>query len=318
MSDLSEIVALVEIQRTIQLAKSHLVDVQSRLSHARYTVERLMSLLNEKYETVESLESKNVKHLFKTILGNKEAQLEMRRQEYLQVVLQFHEAKKSVELLEYELVVLKKQVSQESIIELKLEKAIKEHRADILKAHPHLSEKIITIEKEISAVSANRKELEEAKLVGEEILQKLALIIKNLDRASSWGDWEDMELSKKLEVKAKNLFVDKAMTNVYVVQILFERFEKELKDIHDHHEITGSYHFHDFGNFTEVYYNRLIADWVIKQRIIDSKQNVEGVHTNTSMIVASLVYEIKKSESYIETLKDAISVLIKGSLGQMD
>lgn len=318
MSDLSQIVALVETQRAIQLAKGHLIDVRSRLSIARDAVDRLSGLLNEKYENVESLETKNIRHLFKSILGSKEAQLEMRRQEYLQVVLQFHEAKKSVELLEFELEVLKKQVSQESIIDLKLEKAIIQHRDDILKAHPQLSEKIIMIEKEISNISANRKELEEAKYVGEELLQTLSIIIKNLDRASNWGDWEDMALSKKLEVKAKNLFVDKAMANVYVAQLLFERFEKELKDIHDHHQITGSYHFHDFGNFTEVYYNRLIADWVIKQRIQDSKQNVEGVHSNTSMIVASLIHEIKKTESHIDTLKDAIALLIKGSVSDLN
>lgn len=314
MSNLSEIVQLVETQRTIRLAKSHLQDVQRRLSQARSVVDRLAQLLNENYETMESLELKSLKNIFKTVLGNKEAQLEMRRQEYLQVVLQYHEARKSVELLQFEEGVLKEQVNTEGHIDQQLEKAIVTHRADILAAHPTLSDQIIAIEKNISKISGNRKELEEAKFVGEEILEVLSVIMRNLNRASDWGSWDAMDFSRKLEAKAKNLFMDKAMANVYIAQLLFERFEKELQDIHNHKEIRRSYHFHDFGNFTEVYYNRLIADWVIQKRIKDSKQIVEGVHSSTSMIVASLNHEIEQSEIQIENLKSEIEHLIKGSI----
>lgn len=317
MTDLSKIIELVETQRTISLAKGHLEDVQNRLSRARSAFVRLDALLNEKYESVESLENQSLRKLFKTILGNKENQLEMRRQEYLQVVLQYHEARKSVEMLEFERKILLKQVQQEEVIELKLEKAIQEHRAEILRRHPLLAKEIIIIEEEISNISANRKELEEAQVVGQELLATLSIIIKNLERASDWGNWDDMKISRKLEVKAKNLFVDKAMANVYVVQLLFERFAKELQDIHNHREIQGSYHFHDFGNFTEVYYNRLIADWIIQERIKDSKQNVEGVNSNTSMIVASLNHEMKQADTQIETLKKQIDDMIKGSLDDL-
>jgi len=314
MSDLSEIISLVESQKTIALAAGHYDDIINRIKSAKEDFHRLGHLLNEKYEAVEQLESKSLNNIFKSILGNKDTELEMERQEYLQVVLQYNEAKKTKELLEYERDVLKKQISQKAIIDLKLEKAIQSHRNDILKAYPDVAVKVIQLEKKISTISANKKEIEEAQSVAQALKSTLEIIITNLDRASNWGEWEDMKLSQKIEVKAKNQFVDKALTKVYVAQMLFEKFEKELNDIYDHQQITGSYHFHDFGNFTEVYYNRLIADWVIKKRIKNSKQNVEGVYDSVSMISSSLTLEIEKVEKKIVALKQQIAFIIKGSI----
>ena len=224
------------------------------------------------------------------------------------------EARKAIELLEYERDVLKKQIRQEALIDLKLEKAIQAHRGDIMNAYPDVANKVILLEKKISTISANRKEVEEALLVAKELNGTLETIITNLDRASNWGDWEDIKLSQKIAVKAKNQFVDKALSKVYAAQLLFEKFEKELKDIYDHQKITGSYHFHDFGNFTEVYYNRLIADWVIQKRIKNSKQNVEGVNDSVSMISSSLTYEMNKADVKIAVLKQQIEFVIKNSI----
>jgi len=314
MPDITPIIRLVEKQKIIILSKGHYADVLNRIKTATQDLYRLGDLLNEKYEAVEKLESKSLNNVFKAILGDKETELEMERQEYLQVVLQYNEAKKSIELLEFERDVLKEQINKEDLVDLQLQNAIKEHRSEILAAYPSVAEDVIKLEKKISGISGDKKEIDEAQTVALELISTLEIIIKNLDNASNWGDWEDMKLSQKLEVKAKNLFVDKALKYVYRAQLLFEKFEKELQDIHDHQKITGSYHFHDFGNFTEVYYNRLIADWVIQKRIKNSKQNVEGVYDSVCLISSSLKHEIKKADDMISALTRQIEHVIKKSV----
>lgn len=313
-SSLDYIHDLVRKVKTIDLAKSHIHHVRARLKHAINEEARLGELLNDKYETVEKLKSSSIPRLFKSILGSKEDEIEMERQEYLQVVLQYNDARKSIELFEFELEVLKNQITQETEIKEKLEEAIRLHRADIFKAYPKIADRVNTIQDDIKAQVANQKELEEALEVGTQLIESLAAIIKNLKHASDWGDWEDNQLSRRLEVQAKNLFVDKAMALVYKTQMLFVKFDKELEDIHDHKKIVGTYHFQDFGNFSKVYYNRLVADWVIQKQIKNTLSNVENVKDSVLLINNTLKHEIHQANEEIIIKGGEIKELIKLSI----
>lgn len=314
MQGLEEINQLVRQLKTIQLAEGHLHQLHGQIESSKIAEMRLGRLLNDKYESVESLKSSSVRNLFKTILGSREDEIEMERQEYLQVVLQYHDARKSVELMEYEVKVLENQIAQKAEIEALLENAIREHRAEILQAYPKTASRITEIEADINVLVANQKELEEALEVGNELINLLHDISENLLLASDWGDWDDPFLSRKMEVKAKNRYVDKAMIKVHEAQVLFSKFDKELQDIHEHKKIIGTYHFQDFGAFSKVYYNRLIADWVIQKQIKNTRSNVINVRDSVILIATTLKHEIKQADEEIIILCKQIDDLVRLSI----
>ncbi len=87
-----------------QISKSekrlHIIKHELELLYNELTAQR--AKMNKEHQDVIKLEKLSKQLLFKTILGNKELQLEIERQEYLQAVLEYNATAYNIDLIKYE------------------------------------------------------------------------------------------------------------------------------------------------------------------------------------------------------------------------
>ena len=78
---------LLEELQGVERAERQMQKVQQQLEFSYRQLEHLAKTLDKEYADVEKLEKMSIKGVFYKVLGDKEAQLEKERQEYLQAVL---------------------------------------------------------------------------------------------------------------------------------------------------------------------------------------------------------------------------------------
>jgi uncharacterized protein involved in exopolysaccharide biosynthesis len=103
-----EIKKLLEDHQVIKKAESRLKELIPEITRLKSTLRPLELSMQKEFEDIEALEKIGMKALFYKVLGSQEEQVEKERQEYLQASLKYDQARKSLELLEFEYNILSK------------------------------------------------------------------------------------------------------------------------------------------------------------------------------------------------------------------
>ena len=236
------------------------------------------------------------------MLGSKEEQIEKERQEYLQVSLKYDEAKKSVELLEYEEQILRNKIIDEDLLRKNVQVLFKVREKELIEATSKQGREILAILQQIDEHTAQMRNLKHVKKNGQQALSMLEKMLGHLSKARDWGQW-DMTGSRKNAGYFKHSSIDKAKDLSYRVKHLLVRFKEDLRAIYGVNTIDFSIHFASFNRFTDVFFDNLISDWIIQQKIQHALSNVASVRDRVLRILQSLDADIEKSKLAINDLK---------------
>ncbi len=297
----------IEEFKSLELAKNHLEKLEKRIKKNYAKLEKLSTILEKEYNDIEQLEKLSVRALFEKILGDKEAQLEQERQEYLQVALNYNECKKSIELLEFEKGILIKKLENYPETKSELHNLIR-LREKSLSIEDKLAKQLINdINTEIDTTVAYKRELHEAIIIGLKIDKIFKKIISNLDKVVQWGqytlDSPDVHIRKMT-------YINKAKENSYIVKQLLEEFEDELMDIYDDKNIYIQSSVKTFRHFIDSLFDNLISDWIILFKIQNSIYTIHQIKDKVVRILKSLQHELKQVEENFEMLLDKKNKII--------
>ncbi len=279
----------------------HLQQLNDELNEAYLNLDRLRKNLEDEFKDVEVLEKLSIKGLFHSVLGSKEEQLEIERQEYLQASLKYDEARKSVQILEYERDILEKQVQDLSSIESTLKQLMAEREQQLIEAGSEQGRKILDISDQIEMLDTRMTEIKEVMRTGQEALMMLEKMIGYLRKARSWGQW-DMAGRNNGMSYLKHSVLDKARDLSYHVKHFLLRFKEDLRDLHGFDGLNFTIHFESFNRFTDIFFDNLISDWIIQKKIQNALTNVQTVKDKVLRINQSLGAEIQQCELDIEAL----------------
>ncbi len=271
---------------TLRNVDQHLLDLEAELKESYDKLRALDKVLDKELKDIESLEKLGVKSLFLKTLGNKEKQLEKERQDYLEASLKYKDLKQSVELLEFERDVLKKKTNRLPVIKKELEQLKESRKAEILarkdsaiynelKEILHLSDVAVML----------NKELVEAIEEGEKSMTLLAQLARYLEGVREWGTWNTGGRRGMHRSGA-----DKALRHMSKTQQQLNSFTRELRDLGENNIVfkLDMSHFKKFSNF---FFDNLISDWIIMQRIKSTLNNIESTYAHVHRIVLSLKKE---------------------------
>jgi len=301
---------LTEIQKQIQTTledfesvknvESHVNEINEQLNLAYNKLKVLDSKLDKELKDIEELEKLGVKSLFYKTLGNKEAQLEKERQEYLEASLKYKELKASVELMEFEKDILNKKINQLPELEYKL-KALKKTREQEILTHSevHIQNEFREILHQIDVSVLLRKELKEAITEGDKAMNDLKVVATFLHKAGDWGNWQ-MRGDRRGAYNKKRA-IDQALNNMTRAQHQLNLFTRELKDLGENNIAFKLNRVH-FNNFTDFFFDNLISDWIVQQRIKNTLGNIEGTYAHVQRLVLSIKQELQTTESKISQL----------------
>jgi len=106
------------------LAESRLDFILNELNTKKQQLNDLEAKMLHEHGDVEELEKMSVKSVFRKILGDKEAQLEKERQEYLHAFMKYEEFKKTLDILEYEKGILQEKVANATDVSAQIKKKL--------------------------------------------------------------------------------------------------------------------------------------------------------------------------------------------------
>jgi len=308
---MSRIKELMELQSSNELAKKRLTFILDELAKKTRQAGELEAKMLKEHEDVEALENMSIKSVFRKILGDKEAQLEKERQEYLHAFMKFEEYKKTLDILEYEKSILQEKVANAKDVSKEIKKQLAIRKKEVMLNGSAVGKKITALESEVNRYFYVRKECLEAVEVGNSAIGVMAEIVQSLKSAQSWGSWSGR--TKGVTKVIKLAAVDKAKKLSHQAQQLLRIFSKELADINGKQDFNFRFDFGGFNSFLNEFFDNLISDWIINKKIATALNSVVSTQAKVKRIVFSLEVDIKNAESEILKREDQVKELIKDS-----
>lgn len=288
-------IRLEQIIRKIRLEEAGLRDLEKELK--------------KEHQDVIRLEKLSVKGMFHDFLGDKKKQLEIERQEYLDAVLRFNECIKFIELLEFEKGVLEEKLKKEPALKNRLKELRKKREAEIMRSGSDLGRQILGIEKEIDQYLAVIREIREALIIGEKIMELLTNIVKQLGVTNQWGYHDNMYVSYNPHADQNN--VDAALRIAYKVKQLLLQYEDELNDIYGKRRFKLAATMNTIIHFTDNIRVNLISDWVIQEKIQNTFHSVMGFRDQIQRVNDALKVELNNTEKGIKYLEEKKQKLLE-------
>lgn len=305
---------LIEIQKSNELASARLSFILNELATKNQMLADLETKMFAEHSDVEDLENRSLKSVFRQILGDKEAQLEKERQEYLHAFMKFEEYKKTLDILEYEKGILQEKVANASDVSAQIKKQLAIRKKEVMVNGSAIGKKISQLESEKNKYYYIRKECLEAVEVGNSAIGMMEEMVQNLKAANNWGTWSTRRRGNSVTSIMKMVSIDKAKKISHQCQHLLRVFSKELADIHGQQKFDLSFNIDGFNSFLSVFFDNLISDWVVQRKIAASLSSVISTQSKVKRIVYSLEVDIKNAEADIIKREEAVKQLIQNSV----
>jgi len=307
-TELSEVTKKMERLKKIG---TRLEDLNREVTDLQGKVAYLVKQVDKESEDIAILKKTGVKSLFYKILGSKEDQLEKERQEYLEANLRYDEARKSLELLEYERNILEGKIKAMPATARRFQELLKLREQEIISSNPQLAVRINTIDAQITEREKMIFEVEEALAVGQDAAHLLDQVLSKLDQAVSWGKWDMVGRRGRASGQMKHRQIDMAKDLAYKAKISLTQFEKELRDIYGPEDFKLTVRIPTFSAFTDIFFDNLITDWIVQQKIQNTRSGVMSVKDKTQRLLATLKGTAPKINYEIAQLEEARKSVLK-------
>ncbi|GAB2676353.1 hypothetical protein ACFQWB_08340 [Paenibacillus thermoaerophilus] len=290
--------------------------LESRIAHLRgqlraeeKRVVELMVQLDREQEDVRKLTSLSWTNLFHTLLRSKEEQLEMERQQALAAALRLQESERTVGELKQEIAELLEQLSGVDDAERQYQALLAVRERQLRESGDPQAERLMRLDERISEAEMRLKDVKEAKLAGNRLRSALSAAEECLSQASGWGQW-DMLGGGTVSTLVKHSHLDDAREHVHRARRLLDQFRKELEDLRMTAELeleTGG-----FAKFADFFFDGLIADWIMQNRIEQSRSQVRRHLQAVGALLRRLDESQAEAERELARLKLERTDLLEG------
>ena len=264
---------------------------QRRLSHELYAI------LRKEEADVNKLQSMSVRAVFHYFLKNKEEQLEIEHQEYVLAALRYNECVDSIALLEYEVAVLERLISQQPELEQRQKELLVKKELAVRDAYPEVATSLNNLDYKIARRRMELKEIDEALKAGTRAKAKLLEVNKLIERVEGWGQWGYMS------DYSKSSFVDRARKIAVETNHALMRFESELKDVYKNLDVSDDLTLDAFDHFLSIFYDNMITDWIVQSNLRHTQNSLNATSAKAERLLESLKHEKRRSSRAIEDFK---------------
>lgn len=281
---------------------------KTMLQNARYELKKLEGIMEKEQLDVEKMSQTSLKTLFYKCLGTHDKQVAKEKEEALAAVLKYESCKKSVDELTDKLSQLTNRHYEMSKVQDKLDALYEEKRRVMASFNMPEYAKIGQLEKEISFIRREIKELKEAITPGNMAINTLNEAIELLDSAGDWGTW-DLIGGGLIADMMKHDKIDKAKQAILNAQTYVQRLQVELQDVNM--SLDGSIQITGGAVFADFFFDGLIADWYMQSKISQSRDNVVATCGKIRKIVSTLSTQLNHKEKDLEAKEREIKRIIE-------
>lgn len=278
------------IQELEQIRKiqDHTAQLSTRLEEEEKALQVMETSLAKEQRDVETLEREGLTSMFRKFLGDREEQLDKEREEYLRASLKFNEIYKSVELIRFELDLLSKKEQNYDAVLRRVEALITEREKELMDLDPNIALVLKGINQQTDKLHQYSVEVEEAYAAGTKTLTLVSGAEKHLINARFMGQQEMWGRRHQGNYHMKRESIEVARDLAYQSRHALIRFGNELQDVFKGLQLNVSMEIEEFGAFAEIFFNNLITDYLVQQKITKSLVNVTGTRQRVEVIMQSL------------------------------
>lgn len=290
----------------IRKIKEHTAQLSVRLDAEEKALLAMENTLTKEQRDVEALEREGLTTMFRKFIGDREEKLEKEREEYLRASLRFNELFKSVELIRFELDLLSKKEQNLETVERRVESLIAYREKEIMELDPEVALVLRGIHGQTDKLNKYKVEVDEAYAAGEQALTFVRGAEKNLHDAQLFGQGDMWGGSKRYGYgtgQMKHQAIDRARDMAYQSQHALIRFGNELKDVFKGLTLEVNMNIEEFGRFTDIFFDNIITDFLVQQKISKSLVNVSGTRQRLDLIMKSLDNERNVIREKLEALE---------------
>ncbi len=296
---LKEVTLLID---NLKHVKSHLKVVNQTLSEHYQVLSNLSDLVKQGEKGIDQLENRTLTSMFRNILGDKEKQLDIKRQEYLEASLKYNESRNATELLEYEKDILEKKLLELPALNKELNKLKRDREKEIMRlGSSTLKNQMNGVIKSLENNILHRNEYSQALDAAKKSLSELNYILHHLKKAQDWGQWDMMQNRGSSGKYAKYQAIDRAKSHVPTAQHRINIFRQEIMDV----GISGdqmTINLDQLKSFSNVFFDNIISDWLVQQKIVNSLKSVHVIRNSIQDIKGYLTKKYNELQLEYDSL----------------
>lgn len=267
-----------------------LKELKSQQLPLREKAAELEAIMLRERKDVDRLKSRSLAAFFYHMSGKMDEKLDIERREYYAARVKYDACVRELEAIEQDIEATEEDLADLADCEVRYARAMEQKRQAIESAGTPEGRQLMEQEAELAYLSGQQKELEEAITAGTEALRTTADIMQRIESAKDWATF-DLLGGGLLADFAKHDKLDEAQHMVEDLQVQLQRFNKELADVtiraHLQLSIDGMLRFADY------FFDRLLADMTVLDRIKQSLIQVEGTREQILIILRQLQDELE-------------------------
>lgn len=296
-----------QIMRKRQL-EAKAAELRRQRDVLRQRCSKLEDALRREQADVDRLEGRSLSALFYQLIGQLDEQLSREQQEASAAELQYDAAAKECAAAETELAQLEQALSTLGHCEEEYRALLKQKTEAVRQAGGTTAEELLRGEERLAFLAGHLRELREASAAGNAALDTIGHALSRLDSARGWGTW-DLLGGGFVSDMAKYSHLDDAQADIELLRSQLRQFRTELADVEIHADMQ--LRIDGFLRFADYFFDGLIADWAVLDRIDRAKEQVLSVEAQVTDTLRRLRAMEESCESERSRLADELEALVR-------
>ncbi|MFD2115334.1 hypothetical protein ACFSTH_09905 [Paenibacillus yanchengensis] len=285
--------------------------MQKNIQQLQRETTQLEVKLDMEQEDVNKLMRLSLTNLFHTILRSKQEQLEMEQQQVLQATLQLQRNKQLQADAETSLAELRAELAALRHAPYEYEKLFKEQEKQFLKSS-HNSEAWHKLKEQLSDTTSSIKEMKEAVQAAKKVVSALEEAQTNLTKAKNWGNWDVWANGGIMSSMIKHGHIDDANLSITSAQHYLKLLRTELNDLKQQPVLEAD--IQQLLKGMDIWFDNIISDWIVQERIVEAKANVERLLNRIKRLVEQLLQQQQAAERDLQSYKNQQTALIENDI----
>ncbi|MBL4936626.1 hypothetical protein JK636_12745 [Clostridium sp. YIM B02515] len=303
-----EILEVKERVRRREKILSFINHADDNLKNELHRKDELKKILSKEELDVKKLEGLSIKGMFITLLGNKEEKLDKEKAEFLAAKLKYDSCCGTVKSIETDLQKYYGELREIGNANDDYEKLMRKKEQFILNAHDINTRKILDFAEERGSIEADLREIKQAIMAGNSVLNSLERAADALDTAENWGTY-DMFGGGIISSMEKHSSIDEAVDYINDARDKLDRFRRELSDVNLSIDVTVD--ISSFDKFADYFFDGIFADWNVQSKIEDSQYSLRSTIYKVQRVIDNLKVKNDLGEEKLRKVKENFRSVIE-------
>ena len=300
---------IMEKQRT----DAKLSDLFLHQSDLEKRTDELEKVKRKEQDDVDRLNARSLTAFFYRATGKMGEKLTKEEAEAYAAAVKYDAAKNELQAVNNDIEYCQRRLSDLQDCEQQYERVLKEKTEQIKQSGVPEAGRIMQIENEIAFLENQQKEIQEAINAGNQAFYIAQKILEDLDSAKNWSTF-DLMGGGLIADMAKYDKLNKVQDQIQDLQNALRGFRTELADVTE--RISGNLYVEigDFLHFADYFFDGLFTDWMVYDKINDSRNRT----MQTSDQIQKILGQLNEMDNDLCSKKDNLKEELKQTVLKSD